>query len=699
MSASNVIHADCLTALHDMPDASVDAVVTDPPYGLSNTTPAQVAETITRWVSGDREYLPSARGFMGHEWDGFVPPVAVWDECLRVLKPGGHLLAFAGSRTHDLMTLGIRLAGFEIRDSVAWLYGSGFPKSLDVSKAIDKGQGQSRARQLEFTAWMRSTGITSTQINEATGTNMGGHYLTAGDQPRSATADLFDLLRPHLPEVPERIERLVAERTGIEWTDYVKRGVVGVKKGAMAGWSMDGTTQFVDRDVTTAHSDAAREWEGWGTAMKPAMEPVTWARKPFSVVPLESEATRLHHMIGALLWLSLSPAKRAELLSPSSRPELHEATCVSALVNAGIARSLDASGETGTFSSPEVASTSWSIATSWNSILGALSGKTKTCTTSTRSSTTTALKTLCSLLAPLTSPNTMPPCACLTDGRSSDAMSVGSSSSDEWVRWMHTLSASVPESATEPIGRAVASALADIAASLSGDLEAGSSAAGGATPTTVENEPSGSIDHITLARKPLEGTVAANVQEHGTGALNIGACRTGGDGGRWPANVVLDESQAAELDRQSGVSVSSGGAGGASGRLGYHGGGNGNVGSSAGGFGDKGGASRFFYVAKAPKSERPVVDGTAHPTVKPLALMRWLVRMVTPPGGTVLDPFAGSGTTLEAAMLEGFNVTGIEREADYLPLIQARIERATAELAARAEAEGDTLFPIDGAAS
>ena len=79
--------------------------------------------------------------------------------------------------------------------------------------------------------------------------------------------------------------------------------------------------------------------------------------------------------------------------------------------------------------------------------------------------------------------------------------------------------------------------------------------------------------------------------------------------------------------------------------------------------------------------------------------MQWLIRMVTPPGGTVLDPFAGSGTTLEAAMLEGFNVTGIEREADYLPLIQARIDRAAAELEARAEAEGDTLFPIDGTTS
>ena len=147
MSNAHVLNADCLAALRTMPDNSIDAVVTDPPYGLSNTTPAQVAETITRWVSGDREYLPTGRGFMGKEWDAFVPPVAVWDECLRVLKPGGHLLAFAGSRTHDLMTLGIRLAGFEIRDSVAWLYGSGFPKSMDVSKAI--GPTADAAREWE----------------------------------------------------------------------------------------------------------------------------------------------------------------------------------------------------------------------------------------------------------------------------------------------------------------------------------------------------------------------------------------------------------------------------------------------------------------------------------------------------------------------------------------------------------------------
>ena len=100
------------------------------------------------------------------------------------------------------------------------------------------------------------------------------------------------------------------------------------------------------------------------------------------------------------------------------------------------------------------------------------------------------------------------------------------------------------------------------------------------------------------------------------------------------------------------------------------------------GVADEGGASRFFYSAKAPKSERPNVDGVQHPTVKPLAIMRWLIRLVTPPGGTVLDPFAGSGTTIEAALIEGFDPVGIEMETDYLPLIQHRIDRQAGTLTA-----------------
>lgn len=233
------------------------------------------------------------------------------------------------------------------------------------------------------------------------------------------------------------------------------------------------------------------------------------------------------------------------------------------------------------------------------------------------------------------------------------------------------------------------------------------------------------FEPIVMARKPFKGSVTTNEAIHGTGALSIDGCRIATDEnlgggankamtsdtrnagwarpwmddaeasaaaaarsrentaraeslGRWPANVILDEHMAGVLDEQSGVlhsqatdqSERSQAVGATSfksdkkQRISY-------------GLDDRG-ASRFFYVAKAPKKERPIVDGIAHPTVKPLALMRWLVRLVTPTGGTVLDPFAGSGTTIEAAILEGFQVIGIEREAEYLPLIEARIERTAA---------------------
>lgn len=164
------------------------------------------------------------------------------------------------------------------------------------------------------------------------------------------------------------------------------------------------------------------------------------------------------------------------------------------------------------------------------------------------------------------------------------------------------------------------------------------------------------FEPIVVGRKPLIGTVEKNVEKFGTGALNIDANRIArgaaslgkfnevtpyvpDEAGRWPTNVVLDESQAFELGEEA----------------------------------------KFFptfrYEAKAGSDERPEVDGVLHPTVKPLELMRWLVRLATPSGGTILEPFAGSGTTLEAALIEGFEVIGIEREATYLPLIEARITK------------------------
>jgi len=211
---------------------------------------------------------------------------------------------------------------------------------------------------------------------------------------------------------------------------------------------------------------------------------------------------------------------------------------------------------------------------------------------------------------------------------------------------------------------------------------------------------------IILARKPLSGTVAANVLAWGVGGLNVDGCRVGmgdeydpekvqrqqstnsvfGAGGlvgteiptynakgRWPANVILDTTAAAMLDQQSGESVSS-----------DRPRNNGDFKSPAKGYeyahtthghADFGGASRFFYTPKADRHERPRVEGVSHPTVKPVDLMAYLVRLITPRGGLVLDPFAGTGTTAEAATVEGCRTILIEREDAYLPLIMQRLQR------------------------
>lgn len=133
-----VINMECLIGMRMMlANNSIDAVVTDPPYGLSKQP--DMNEVLRHWLNGD-DYIHTGKGFMGKTWDSFVPGPSIWKEVFRVLKPGGHLLAFFGTRTYDLGTLAIRLAGFEIRDQIDWVYGSGFPKSLDISKATNNEQ-------------------------------------------------------------------------------------------------------------------------------------------------------------------------------------------------------------------------------------------------------------------------------------------------------------------------------------------------------------------------------------------------------------------------------------------------------------------------------------------------------------------------------------------------------------------------------
>ena len=444
-------HGDCIEVLSTLPDSSVDAVVCDPPYGLSNTAPDKVADTIVRWAGGDREHVPEGRGFMGRPWDSFVPPPAVWDECLRVLKPGGHMLVFAGSRTQDLMGLSIRLAGFELRDSLAWITGSGMPKSHDVSKAIDKAAGAER---------------------EVIG-RKGGRYAY-GHNPEKASLAPNGMFR-------------WGDRHYV-WTELPPNAREFFTKAAAE-----------KGNITAPATPEAERWAGWGTALKPSHEPVLCARKP------------------------LTGTVAANVLE-------------------------------------------------WGT--GALN---------------------------------------------IDASRVAHDrQSAEWVsKW------------------------------------------------------SGNGGH-----------------PRGMFGGNIGSQFGGSPSGRWPANVLLDPEAAAAMDQQSGVLKS-----------GAHKAGQPRNAQSKSSYtlnnettyedaGSEGGASRFFHVfkyqAKAPKKERPVIereDGTKvqHPTVKPLALMEWLVTLITPPGGVVLDPFAGSGTTLQAARDKGFRSIGIEADADHVALIHARLEQGSGE--------------------
>ena len=213
---------DCLETLRALPDCSVDAVVTDPPYGLGKEP--KVHDVLRAWLDGE-EFKPGGAGFMGKAWDAFVPSPLVWAECLRVLKPGGHLVAFAGSRTYDWIVMGVRLAGFEVRDQLIWMYGSGFPKSMNVSKAIDKAAGAEHLREFKC--------------------------ANPADRPYTHTTG----------------------QTGSGWQSPPRP------------------------DKTHPATDDARTWEGYGTALKPAHEPIVMARKPLAGTVA---ANVLEHGTGAI---------------------------------------------------------------------------------------------------------------------------------------------------------------------------------------------------------------------------------------------------------------------------------------------------------------------------------------------------------------------------------------------------------------
>jgi DNA modification methylase len=240
---TTLLLGDCLDKLKELDDNSIDSIVSDPPYGLS---------------------------FMGKKWDYDVPSQAIWEECMRVLKPGGHLLSFAGSRTYHRMAVRIEDAGFEIRDQIMWIYGSGFPKSHNIGKAVDKIGGKSIGW---FGQWLRDwreeNNITQKEIAKLFPSKTGGLTGCVANWELGLnipTTEQFNTIIENFDLPFENIEEL-------------EREIVGTKNSACFG-NEDrhtiGASKSVEVDITKGNSD----WEGWGTALKPAHEPIVMARKP-----------------------------------------------------------------------------------------------------------------------------------------------------------------------------------------------------------------------------------------------------------------------------------------------------------------------------------------------------------------------------------------------------------------------------------
>ena len=437
---------DCYDVLKTLPDNSVDSIVTDPPYGLS---------------------------FMGKKWDYDVPDKKIWKQCLRVLKDGGHLLAFGGTRTYHRLVVEIEDAGFIVKDQIQWLYGSGFPKSMNISKAIDKaagveqevvGVGRSGAPESHSVSYNMSKGGSS---------KMGGEY---------------DITKPTTPE--------------------------------------------------------AEQWNGWGTQLKPANEPICLAQKPISGKTIADNV--LEHGTGGI--------NIDECRIPT-----------------------DENIELGRNNRKECSSNSYGTG---------LMGIDRTNLNQGRFPANVIFECICD-----------------------ETVETEIKSSGHWSK-------------TKVTG--FGDRIGDGSSSYEG---VGDKEGTKAISHTNPDCPCRMLDK----QAPNVGNMMNATRKKTT---------TGGTGNAWTTSSK-------------------------------------NKGDSNGIFDGLGGASRFFYQAKASKSERSAgltQNENFHPTVKPVDLMRYLCRLITPPNGTVLDPFMGSGSTGIGAILEGFDFIGIEMEEEYLKIAEIRIK-------------------------
>ena len=497
---------DCLERLKELPDNSIDSIVTDPPYGLGKEP--DVVEVMKSWIEGGHHEIKGV-GFMGKTWDNFVPQPLIWKECLRVLKPGGHILCFAGTRTYDWMVMSLRFAGFEIRDQVQWIYGSGFPKSLNISKALDKKAGAER--------------------------EVVGKYIAPDGKGRSGGSNPNPM-------------------------DWHKR------------------SEEKRFDVTIPSTDSAKQWEGWGTALKPANEPIVLARKP-----LEGNTVIDNVLKYGTGGINIDGC-RVYSVEKTARPPL------STNQHGGYKRPWNDSDE-----GRRNIEASREVAHDKRENMGRF-----------------------------------PANLILSHSNGCKCVGIKKIKSDgHWTQ---------KRDGTDTLYT------------------------GGWENNGVDEGNKLAIDGDEIVEKweCVEGC-PIKIMDEQSGILKSGASPEVQNTKSWKMS-----SQGKELKFYRGE--------------------------------NEDGASRFFYCAKTSKSERnkgceefeeqPKSDREGdvksivtrrimvrnnHPTVKPLKLMKYLVRLITPQNGTCLDPFMGSGSTGVACKLEGFDFVGIEMQQDYFKIAEARI--------------------------
>ena len=289
----HLLKGDSLERLKELKDNSVDSVVTDPPYGLSKEP--NMEEVLKHWLAGD-DYKTNHKGFMGNSWDSFVPGPSIWKECLRVLKPGGHVLSFFGSRTYDMGVLALRLAGFEIRDQIMWVYGSGLPKSQNIGKNIDKSGGASKmhlkARQ-DFAKELRE------KRKEA---NVSRKELKEWFPEYGYVTENWERLDKGFRVPSLKAYQKLVEKLGVseKWREMIRAEDLRltVKKEGKDRRN-DGTVYGLGHNGNSykATTPEGKKWSGWGTSLKPAHEPIVVARKPVSG---STASNVLEHGTGAL---------------------------------------------------------------------------------------------------------------------------------------------------------------------------------------------------------------------------------------------------------------------------------------------------------------------------------------------------------------------------------------------------------------